>query len=116
MDDKYRAWREKAMPHFIRVSPGSPLVGPLSLSLLIVNPSLSAAEKLKRFTPRTWHAVKPDGDNVTKAVLDCAEAARWMLGDAQVCLTVVHKVRAAKGEAPSLSIVVKVLDVPYHLR
>lgn len=116
MDAKYRAWREEAMPHFLRVAPEAPLQGPLQLTLVIVNPSLSAAEKLKRFTPRAWHAVKPDGDNVTKAVLDCAEEAGWMLGDAQVCRTLVEKVRAAKGEPPSLSIIVKRLDVPYHLR
>lgn len=116
MDEKYRAWRELAMPYFQQVAPEAPLEGPLAFSLLIVNPCLSATEKLKRFTPRTWHAVKPDGDNVTKAVLDCAEEAGWMLGDAQVCRTVVEKVRAAKGEKPSLSIVLKRLDGPYHLR
>lgn len=116
MDPKYRAWREEAFPYFEAVAPKVPMSGPLQLSVLIINPSLSAVEKLKRYTPRTWHAVKPDGDNVTKAILDCAEESKWMLGDAQVARSIVEKVRAAKGEAPSLSIVMKLLDVPYHLR
>ena len=112
---KYVPWCDKAMPYFKSVAPGVPLTGPLQLSLVIVLPFLKS-DRRKSHVPRKWASVKPDIDNVSKAVCDCAEEAGWFLNDSQIARCVIEKVRAAQGEEPSISIVVKTLDSPYHLR
>ena len=112
MDDAYREWRALAMPHFERAAPAHKLTGPLVFTLVAVHPFLKSDRRRTRHVPRRWHDVKPDFDNVSKAVLDCAEAAGWFHNDSQIARAVVEEVYAAQGEDPSLSIVVRELE-PY---
>jgi Holliday junction resolvase RusA-like endonuclease len=114
-DPKYRAWCEFALPYFLGATPESPMVGPLKLELVVVLPFLKSDQR-KSHVPRKWAHVKPDLDNVGKAVLDCAEEAGWFKNDSQVCRSVCEKVRAEQGEGPSISVRVSRLEVPYHVR
>lgn len=114
-DPKYKAWCEEALPYFVRVAPETPLDGPLQMSLVIVAPFLKTDQR-KAHVPRKWNDKKPDWDNVGKAISDTAEAAGWIVNDSRISRVLIEKVRAAQGEAPGISIVIKALDVPYHLR
>ncbi len=115
MDPKYRAWIKEASPYFYRVAPESPMAGPLKLSMVVVVPFLKS-DRRKIHVPRKWCSVKPDLDNVEKAVLDCAEAAGWIHNDSQICRGVKEKVRAAQGEDPFISVTIETIETPYHVR
>ncbi len=115
MDEKYREWRELAMPYFLQAAPESALVGPLQLTLVVVLP-FRKGDRRKSYVPRAWAPVKPDMDNVRKAIQDCAEAAGWFKNDSQIVRSVGEKVRAAQGEEPSISVRVSKIETPYHVR
>jgi len=114
-DTRYRDWCAEALPYFVQAAPESPLVGPLQLSLVVVLPFLKS-DRRKSHVPRKWAHVKPDLDNVSKTVCDCAEDAGWFKSDSQICRAVAEKVRAAQGEEPSISVSVSRIDTPYHTR
>lgn len=117
MRGKYRKWRSKALPYFLRARIDEcPLTGPLELRMLIVMPFRKGDARKTMMVPRKWHVARPDKDNVEKAVLDCAQEAGWFLNDWQVARGVVEKVYAAQGEDPGISIIVQKLETPYHLR
>ena len=116
MDPKYAKWRDEAMPYFETAAPAAPLTGPLEVLLVAVVSFRATRRRKTTMPPRIWHATRPDIDNVLKAVLDCAQEAGWFLNDWQVARGVVEKVEAAQGEAPALSVVVRKLETPYHLR
>jgi Holliday junction resolvase RusA-like endonuclease len=114
-DVDYQAWCKAARPFFLAVAPEIPLDGPLQLSLVIIH-KFRKGDQRKKHVPRRWCDAKPDWDNVGKAITDTAEDAGWIVNDSRISRVVIEKVRAAQGEAPGISIIVKKLDVPYHLR
>jgi Holliday junction resolvase RusA-like endonuclease len=115
-DPKYEAWRKNAMPCFRRAAPATPLLGPLEVLLVAVVPFREGRRRKTTMPPRIWHATRPDLDNLLKAVLDCAQEAGWFLNDWQVVRAVAEKCEAAQGEGPSISVVVRPIETPYHLR
>lgn len=116
MAPQYEAWRKDALPFFNRAAPVTPLLGPLEALVVSVARFRKQRARKTTFPPRKWHDTRPDLDNILKAVLDCCQEAGWFLNDWQVARAVVEKVEAAQGEEPSVSVVVRRLETPYHLR
>jgi Holliday junction resolvase RusA-like endonuclease len=59
---------------------------------------------------RVPHTVKPDRDNLDKAVLDSLTGLVWV-DDRQVFCGLVEKYYVAKGEAPHVSVVITKVEV-----
>jgi Holliday junction resolvase RusA-like endonuclease len=53
--------------------------------------------------PRTYHAKKPDRDNLDKAVMDALKGLAW-IDDSQVCDGRIIKLIAAGDEQPHVEI------------
>lgn len=111
-DPKYDGWKKQVAPLFQLQAPRVPFDGPCMLSLVIVLPHTKAVADRKRHTPREWHTVVPDLDNLEKSVKDAMQKAGWIVNDSRICKVAKEKVRAAKGEKPSVSIVLRELP-PY---
>lgn len=61
-------------------------------------------------TGRMLHTVKPDRDNLAKAVQDALNGIVYR-DDAQICDGVIRKFRAAEGEQPHVKIELIELEV-----
>lgn len=59
---------------------------------------------------RRPHVVRPDRDNLEKALLDALVQCRVLVDDSVVCGGEVRKVVAGVGEAPGVEVVVRVLE------
>lgn len=82
-----------------RAKPGGPLYEKLRIELVFVLPAIGKpAER-----PRSWAAVRPDLDNLVKAVLDALNGVLYV-DDAQIVIITAEKHRAADGEGPSTSV------------
>lgn len=86
------------------VIPASPMIGPLGCEIVAV--FTRTAELLRHTKAHGWkysegriaHDVKPDLDNVIKAVLDAAEKAQIFTDDKQISTITASKFYAALGE------------------
>lgn len=87
---------------------GSPLQGPLKVDCLFVFPRESSKFWKSKPTPRYPHTVKPDRDNLDKAVLDSLKGILFV-DDAQVCAGELQKWRASGDEQPHVQITVQPL-------
>ena len=67
-------------------------------------------QRKKSPTGRIPHMIKPDRDNLDKAVLDSLTGLVWV-DDCQVFSGLVEKYYGAKGEAPHVSIVITKVEV-----
>lgn len=92
----WRAWQERIA--------GRELDGPVLLALVFVMPRPAGhfgtgknAGTLKASAP-SFHTIKPDGDNLVKAVMDALTEARVWRDDSQVFEQTAHKRYAAPGE------------------
>jgi Holliday junction resolvase RusA-like endonuclease len=73
--------------------PDPPLEGPLRVNLFFFMPR-PMSHYLKaglRKTAPEWHTVKPDRDNLDKAVLDCLTDSGFWIDDCQVCAGEIRK-------------------------
>lgn len=103
-DDAAAGWKTSialaARPHI----PRTPLTGPLRVDLTVYFP------RPQRMLTKKWpdgpilHDVKPDRDNVDKAILDSLTDARMWGDDSQVCAGEVRKYYAARGGATGAQI------------
>ena len=73
---------------------GEPFLGPVSLEIRFDMPR----PKSMRGTEQKPHTVKPDIDNMVKAVMDALTTAIWWIDDSQVWRLSTSKQYAAKGE------------------
>jgi Holliday junction resolvase RusA-like endonuclease len=88
---------------FEREYKGAPLTGPLRCDLRFVFPRPKNLIWKKREMPRTYHAKKPDRDNLDKAVMDALKGLAW-IDDSQVCDGRIIKLIAAGDEQPHVEI------------
>jgi len=105
-----QGWRDAIAAALAGRCPPEPWNGPVSLELVFY---FSRTEKLLK--PRApagvlRHFVKPDADNVEKAVMDAMTRCRVWKDDGRVCDKVTRKRYAAKGCGPGLRIVAELLD------
>lgn len=87
---------------------GPPLEGPLQLDCLFVFGRESSKVWKTRPMPRYWHTVKPDRDNLDKAVLDALKGT-VLADDCSVCDGRITKQRAAGDEQPHCVITITTL-------
>ena len=78
-----------------------PLRGPLSVQLTFLMP------RPKSRKGDVWHATKPDGDNLTKAVLDALTDAGIWGDDAQVARQLVQKLYATGTNDAGCAIIIE---------
>src|SRR5262249_53180511 len=57
---------------------GPPLRGPLYLAVVFILPRPGRLRWKTRPMPRCWHSVKPDADNLVKAVTDALTGLLWI--------------------------------------
>lgn len=91
--------------------PGSPLIGPVELSVTAVMPipkSWSKKARQAAIQGRVWHTKKPDMDNLMKQIKDAMTRLRYWEDDKQVC----HYGDVGKiyGENPGWEVSVKTLE------
>lgn len=96
--EKTRTWegiaRTLAMEAMAVAGIFKPLEGPLRMEVMICVPIPASWPQWKRemaLSEKVWPTVKPDSDNVLKAVKDSLNGVVWV-DDAQVCVTEVGKV------------------------
>lgn len=78
---------------------GPPLKGPLVVRLVFVMPRPKAMLWKKKPMPAVEHTVKPDVDNLTKALFDALNGVAWV-DDSQVWSKQVDKIIASGYESP----------------
>lgn len=106
-DHAIHAYKQHVALFGRRAKPGGPLFEKLRVDLVFVLPAIGKPPKEPR--PRSWAGVRPDLDNLVKAVLDALNGVLW-LDDAQVVLLSAAKHRAADGEGPSTSVRVQPVE------
>jgi len=86
-----------------------PLIqGPIAIEAVFVfRRPLSIPKRLG--TGRLWHDIKPDHENVMKAVQDALTGIIYQ-DDAQIACASTTKYRAAVGEQPSIAIAIRLLS------
>jgi Holliday junction resolvase RusA-like endonuclease len=95
------AWKAEILARFLRVRSGT-ITGPVELGVLFYFPKPRRLQKIKGAIP---HTVKPDTDNLLKAVMDAMTQAKIWKDDCQVFHPDTYKYYA-DGE-PGAQIVVK---------
>lgn len=88
---------------------GKPLDGPIRLELTFLLPRPKSIVWKKKLMPRLWARVKPDFDNLAKAVCDALNGILWA-DDSQVVDASVKKMYAAGGEEPGVYVLVTELS------
>ena len=88
---------------------GSPLQGPVYVSMLFVMPRPKAMQWKRKPMPREWHDKKPDCDNLVKAILDALNGLMWG-DDCQVSAAPPVKVIASGDEQPHVEVAVMSLE------
>ncbi len=88
---------------------GAPLDGPLLLNVLFLMPRPKAMVWKKRPMPRAFHDVKPDLDNLEKALKDALKGLAWR-DDSQVADVIKRKRYAAGDEAPGVEVTIDELS------
>lgn len=102
---KSRNWKATAQAH-MRDAVAAPFRDPVRVHVTAIFTCPRSEWRTRAPRPRRWHAKRPDGDNVLKAVKDAANGVLWC-DDAQVVIATVKKLIGAQGEAPR--VVVRVL-------
>lgn len=83
----------------------APLDIPIGVSIVAVFPRTQGEIWKKRPMPRAYHTKRPDGDNVTKAVLDALNKVAWR-DDSLIAEMRIVKFIAAGDEQPHTEVVV----------
>lgn len=109
--DTADAWKDCVRKVGAQYKPGSILTGPVYVRLLFAMP------RPKHLSTKTYkdeihrpHMVKPDVDNLTKAVLDAM--SDWWTDDCLVAMVQASKWYARLGGATGVEIHVSELDLP----
>ncbi len=91
-DPLMRQWKDWAAAH-VRRQVRQPLSGPLCCDAVFLFPR--DKNKIWKTKPMVhyWHDVRPDRDNLEKAVLDALNGLVWH-DDSQICAGTIYKVRA----------------------
>ena len=106
--DPVNAFKASVQHSVSQVFTGAPLQGPISMDVVFVFPRPKSVPK-RLGSGRLWHTVKPDRDNLEKAVNDALNGLLYR-DDSQICAGSISKYRAAADEAPHVEITVRLLD------
>lgn len=105
-EGKVDDWRGDVLREALKVRPADPMVGPVELSLYFLFPR--TRRLMVKSVPmwRLGHAVRPDVDNLCKAVMDCLRGIFWR-DDTQVAVLHATKAYVAKGERAGVEVMVQ---------
>lgn len=104
---KSRNWKAEAKHAMLQALTGPPFTdGPLAVRVVATFSCPRSQWRKRSPWQRRWHAKRPDGENVAKAVLDAATGILWA-DDAQVARLEVEKWIGAQGEMPGVWISVE---------
>lgn len=84
---------------------GAPISGPVRVDVVAVFPRPAAKVWATKPMPRYRHTVKPDRDNLDKAILDCLTGI-VLVDDRQACAGTIDKWHAAGDEQPHVLITI----------
>jgi len=88
---------------------GEPLDGPLRVDIVFVLPRPKNKVLKTKPMPRYLHTIKPDRDNLDKAVMDALTGLLWR-DDCQVCDGRIQKWVASGDEQPHVEITVTEIE------
>jgi Holliday junction resolvase RusA-like endonuclease len=107
-------WKKELLFGCKRHRPNPPLEGPLRVNLFFFMPrpmSHYLRANLRKNAPE-WHTIKPDRDNLDKAVLDCLTRAGFWIDDCQVCAGELRKryvTAGGFGTEPGVAVIIEQL-------
>lgn len=102
------AWKSEIAAEVEKRRPAIPLSGPLRIDITFLFPRSNAyLRSSRRPDGRMLHDVKPDRDNLDKAVLDCLKLMRYYEDDGQVCDGRIRKLYVARNELSGAEIVIR---------
>jgi len=107
-DARTRRYLEAIRLHANRYRPAQPLSGALEIKVLYVMPRPQRLNRKKDPEGRIWMDVRPDWDNLQKGTQDALDG--FWGDDGQIALATVMKVYAAKGELPSIQILINQIN------
>lgn len=107
---KANAWAEAVRAATFQKMPAEPWTGPISLTIDAYFPRPQDLMRKKDPEGPILHTVKPDRDNIDKAVMDALKEAGLFKDDCQVCQGAVRKWYHAKSYGPGVVIVATKLD------
>lgn len=100
------AFKATVRQAFEKAHSGAPLQGPLRVNVIAIFPRPKSMLWKTRPMPREPHTIKPDRDNLDKAVLDALKSLAWV-DDCQVCAGEIQKWIAAGNEQPHVEILIE---------
>ena len=114
-DPPIHGWKTRIALEANRHRPGVPFDGPVRVNLCFFfdRPGSHYGSKKKvrflREDAPKWHTVKPDKDNLEKAVLDQLKNSEFFKDDSQVCWGDVKKVYYDPTGTPGVAIIIETL-------
>jgi len=102
-------WKQRIGTAALTQRPGTPLQGPLRVSIDFYLPRPKRLCRKKDPNGPIRHTAKPDRDNLEKAVLDALTAIGFWGDDCQVCAGQVRKFYHGKDAQPGARIRIEVL-------
>ncbi len=102
-------WKATAQQHMLDAC-GEPIEGPIKLRVVAIFTCPKSAHRKRLKVPRRYHAKRPDGDNILKALMDAANGVLW-LDDSQVADARIIKLVGAQGERPKLCVLAEEIAV-----
>lgn len=109
-------WKARIAIGAYKHRPKELLAGPLRVHLVFFFPRpkshFKGKNKILRTTAPNWHMVRPDRDNLDKAVLDCLTKSGFWGDDCQVCSGYVEKRYCDPGEKPGVDVSIRPITPP----
>jgi Holliday junction resolvase RusA-like endonuclease len=109
--EKTRSWEAQAASIIAREHSGGVVAGPFCVRIEAVAQRPKRLMRAADNPGRIWRTAKPDGDNVAKAAADALVLAGAIRDDAEIAHWEIFSHYTAKGEAPSVVIELRRIDV-----
>lgn len=102
-------WKDAVIIKVREQAPAEPWDGPVELDVTFWFDRTQELEKKKHADGELLHAVKPDLDNLVKAIKDVMTEARVWVDDGRVCDTVIRKRYVARGHGPGCRVIARLI-------
>lgn len=104
-----QAWKQLATLKLREQCPRVPWDGPVELDVTFYFERTQELEKPKHPAGEIRHSVKPDGDNLVKAIKDVMTEVGIWKDDGRVCDTVIRKRYCARGFGPGVRVIARLV-------
>ena len=103
---KQKQWQMKLARLVAEARPDKPIDEPFIISMVFISPRPASMLTKKYPAHRLPKATTPDTDNLIKLTVDALNKDNWFTDDQRAVGMIAYKLYAAKGEDPSVSIMV----------